>query len=124
MVPRRFFSDLIDHQVGPAFFTMVAGTGIIGSQLTQVVGNYAAATLLWLLALLLWMCLIYTIFVGLTIKETKLPIDQGINGGWLIAIVATQSVATLGGLLASHLEPYRQAVLFLALAMWLFGGMF
>lgn len=121
--PRRFFSDLFDHQLGPGFFTMVAGTGVLGSQLTLVVGRHSAATLLWFLALLLWACLIYVIFVSLTIKETKPPIDQGINGGWLLAIVATQSVATLGGLLASHLEPYGQAVLFLALVMWLFGGM-
>ncbi|MBI4318424.1 MAG: tellurite resistance/C4-dicarboxylate transporter family protein [Chloroflexi bacterium] len=122
--PRRFFADLFDHQLGPGFFTTVAGTSMFGSQLTVVMGNYAVATVLWLLALLLWMCLMYAIFVGLTIKETKPPIDQGINGGWLIAIVATQSVAVLSGLLASHLEPYRELVLFLALAMWLFGGMF
>ncbi|MBI2953215.1 MAG: tellurite resistance/C4-dicarboxylate transporter family protein [Chloroflexi bacterium] len=122
--PRRLLSDLFDHQLGPGFFTMVAGTSVLGSQLVLVVGNYAAATLLWFLALLLWMCLIYAVFVGLTIKEMKPSIDQGINGGWLIAIVATQSIAVLSGLLAAHLEAYQQVVLFLALILWLFGGMF
>jgi hypothetical protein len=34
------------------------------------------------------------VFTALTVKETKPTLDEGINGGWLVA-VATQSVSTL-----------------------------
>ena len=30
--PRRFFGDMIDHLRGPGFFTVVAGTCILGGQ--------------------------------------------------------------------------------------------
>ena len=29
--PRRFFGDMVDHLRGPGFFTMVAGTGVLGA---------------------------------------------------------------------------------------------
>jgi hypothetical protein len=68
----------------------------------------ALALLLWGLALLLWLALTYTIFTGLTIKQNKPPLDKGINGAWLLAVVATQSIATLSALLAPRLgQPVR-----------------
>ena len=46
---------------------------------------------------------------------------EGINGGWLVSVVAAQSVAALGAQLASSsAEP---KVLFFCLVMWLGGGM-
>ena len=32
MFPRRLFSDLVDHNLGVGFFTIVAGMGVLGSQ--------------------------------------------------------------------------------------------
>src|SRR5690606_24734925 len=48
---------------------------------------------------------------------------EGINGAWLIAAVATQSVAILGAQLAPGFEAARQAALFFALCMYLLGAM-
>src|SRR5574340_1136268 len=49
---------------------------------------------------------------------------QGINGAWLLAVVATQSIATLSALLAAHIgQPVKLELNFLALSMWLWGGM-
>ena len=56
-------------------------------------------------------------------KETKPLLQDGIHGGWLVSVVAAQSVSLLGGLLAEGFGPYREQVLFFALAMWLGGGM-
>jgi tellurite resistance protein TehA-like permease len=68
--------------------------------------------------------LTYAIFAALVVKENKPSLDRGINGGWLLAIVATQSIAVLTALIAAHLEqPYRVHMNFLALSMWLWGGM-
>jgi tellurite resistance protein TehA-like permease len=55
-------------------------------------------------------------------REQKPSLEEGINGAWLIAIVATQSVSVLGALLASKLEA-PQPVLCLALCMYLLGAM-
>lgn len=121
--PRRFLSDLLDHSRGPGFLTIVAGTGVLGSQFVLVAENATVAVGLWFFACLLWIVLTYAILTGLIVKESKPSLAEGINGGWLLTVVATQSIAILGALVASSLEPYQQQVLFLALAMWLLGGM-
>lgn len=120
----RVIADLQNHRHGPGFFTTVAGTCVLASQFILLHGNYAIATLLWCLGILLWICLTYAIFTSLTIKENKPQLVEGISGAWLLAVVATQSIAVLSALLASHWQqPYRLEANFLALSMWLWGGM-
>ncbi len=66
----------------------------------------------------------YGIFTVFTVKESKPSLAEGITGAWLIAVVATQSIAVLSALLAAHwAQPYRLEANFLALSMWLWGGM-
>jgi tellurite resistance protein TehA-like permease len=68
--------------------------------------------------------LTYTILAAFTIKETKPTLYEGITGAWLLAVVATQSVAALSALIALHWgQPYRLMINFGALSMWLWGGM-
>ena len=120
----EFFSDMGDHRRGPGFFTFVAGSSVLGSQILIITGNLAAATALWVLALVLWVGLTYTIFTALTIREHKPNLDEGITGAWLLAVVATQSLAVLSALIASHWEqPLKLELNFFALSMWLWGGM-
>ncbi len=122
--PQRFFGDMVDHLRGPGFFTTVAATGILGSQFILLDANYTLGTALWAFATLLWIALTYTIFAGFTIKEEKPTLDEGINGAWLLAVVATQSIAALSALLAAHVsQPGKLELNFLALSMWLWGGM-
>ncbi len=122
--PRRFFGDMIDHLRGPGFFTLVAATCILGGQFVMLAADYRTGTLLWVLALLLWVGLTYTIFTGFTVKEKKPSLDKGISGAWLLAVVATQSIAVLSTLLATHVsQPGKLELNFLALSMWLWGGM-
>jgi len=116
--PRDLFADLIDHQRGVGFFTTVAATSVLGSQLVIVAGQERFAVALWIATVVLWLILIYAVFTAFTVKESKPPLDQGINGGWLVAVVATQSVSTL----ASVLVP-SETLLFISLAFWLAGGM-
>jgi len=122
--PRRFFGDMVDHLRGPGFFTAVAATSVLGSQFVLLAADDRVGTALWTIAVTLWIGLTYTIFAGLTIKEKKPTLDQGINGAWLLAVVATQSIAVLSALLAAHVvQPYKLELNFLALSMWLWGGM-
>lgn len=121
---RQFFDDMLDHQRGPGFFTTIAGSCILGSQFILISGNYQAAFILWVIGAVLWVGLNYTIFTAFTVKEIKPPLDQGITGAWLLAVVAPQSIAVLGALLAAHWgQPYKIELNFIALSMWLWGGM-
>lgn len=116
--PREVLADVGDHQRGVGFFTAVAATSVVGSQLVIVAKQERLAFAFWIVTLVLWLVLIYAVFTALTIRETKPTLDQGINGGWLVAVVATQSVSTL----ASILKP-GETLLFVSLAFWLAGGM-
>ncbi|HZM88125.1 MAG TPA: tellurite resistance/C4-dicarboxylate transporter family protein [Blastocatellia bacterium] len=119
----RVKADVTDHVRGPGFFTVVAGTCVLGSQLVIVAGEYRAAGALWLLGLLLWVVVMYTFFAAVTVRENKPPLESGLNGAWLLAAVATQSISVLGTLLASHFGSYREPLLFFTLCMFLVGCM-
>jgi len=122
LYPRSFVRDMADFERGPGFFTLVAGTGVFGSQAIIIFGNNQLAFVLWVLSVPLWACLIYTIFAAFTVKENK-PSLEGINGGWLIAVVATQAVSNLGTLLSPRFAEQQRNILFFTFSMWLFGGM-
>jgi tellurite resistance protein TehA-like permease len=112
------FADIADHQRGVGFFTIVAATSVLGSQLVIVAKHETFGFALWFATLALWLVLVYAVFTALTVKETKPSLDAGINGGWLVAVVATQSVSTLASIL-----PASETLLFVSLAFWLAGGM-
>lgn len=121
--PRQFGSDLISHGRGPAFFTSVAATCVLGSQVLVVTGRHPMAAGLWLAGIVLWVIVTYTVFTALTVRREKPSLAEGINGGWLTAVVAAQSIAVLGAQLAPYLGAYRLPVVFFSLAAWLGGGM-
>jgi tellurite resistance protein TehA-like permease len=86
--------------------------------------DYRHAVALWVVAVALWIGLTYTIFAAFTVKETKPTLEKGITGAWLLAVVATQSLAVLSALLAAHTgAPWQLGLNFFALSMWLWGGM-
>ena len=121
--PGEVFADLIDHQRGVGFFTAVAATSVFGSQIMIILQQRDAALALWFMTLALWLVLIYAVFAGLTVKETKPSLAEGINGGWLVAVVATESVSTLATLLAPGAGARAEQLLFVSLTFWLAGGM-
>ncbi|WP_322999769.1 tellurite resistance/C4-dicarboxylate transporter family protein [Castellaniella sp.] len=122
--PRRFFGDMVSHLRGSGYFTAVAATGILASQFIVQADSLSVGFALWLLAVILWICLTYTIFTAFTVKVDKPTLDKGISGGWLLSVVATQSLAVSSALLAARIgQPYRLELNLMALSMWLWGGM-
>ena len=119
---RRVLDDLRDHARGPGFFTLVAGTCVFGAQMLVVAHELAIAQGLWLAGIGLWLVVMYAFFTAVVVREEKPTLEAGINGAWLLAIVATQGVSVLGSLLAPHL-PTAEPVLFFALCMYLLGAM-
>jgi len=123
--PRLFLADMTDHRLGPGFFTAVAGPCILGVQFLVIAHSAAVATGLLALGIVLWIGVTYTVFTAFTVKRDKPPLEHGITGAWLIAVVATQSIAVLAALLARQWpQPNRLELNFFALSMWLWGGMF
>ena len=119
----RVTADIKDHVRGPGFFTVVAGTCVLGSALVIVVDRFLPALVLWFVGISLWLVIMYTFFTAVTVRENKPTIEAGLNGGWLLAVVATQSISVLGTLLASRLVDYREPILFFTLCMFLLGCM-
>lgn len=118
----RFLSDLSSHPRAVGFFTIVAATSVVGSQLVVVGEAPGPALAFWVAGIALYVLLIYAIFGLLMVKEQKPALAEGLNGGWLVAIVAAQSIAVLGAQLAPSFGSPEPA-LFFCLAMWLGGGM-
>lgn len=122
--PRAVVHDLLHHKTSAGFFTIVASTCIVGSQFILVAHNYTIAILLWVIAIIVWIGLTYTIFTAYTIVEDKPSLVEGLSGAWLLAVVATQSIAVLSSLIAAYWpQPLRLELNFFALSMWLWGGM-
>jgi tellurite resistance protein TehA-like permease len=121
--PRDVVADLIDHQRGVGFFTAIAATSVLGSQVMILHQRHGIAAGLWVITIVLWLGLVYAVFTALTVKEVKPPLDQGISGGWLVAVVATESVSTLASLIAPAFGTFSREILFISLTFWLAGGM-
>jgi tellurite resistance protein TehA-like permease len=123
LFPERVAADLKHHGRAVGFFTTVAGTCVIGSQWLIVAGVRGIAIWLWFAGIVLWAFLTYTVFTVLTVEREKPPLAEGINGGWLVSVVAAQSVSVLGSQLAAGFGANAAATVFFCLVMWLGGGM-
>ncbi len=113
--------DLTDHARGPGFFTIIAGTCIVGSQFAILFQNLDIARSLWYLGIVLWTIVTYIFFTAVTVHDPKPSFETGLNGGWLITVVGTQSIAVLGSLIIT--EPADNKILFFSLCMFLLGCM-
>jgi tellurite resistance protein TehA-like permease len=116
-------ADLMNHTRAVGFFTTVAATCVLGSQWFVIAGAWTLAAWLWVVGIVLWGVITYAVFTLLTVKERKPSLGEGINGGWLLAVVAAQSVSVLGSQLAPGFDSRSPTVLFFSLVMWLGGGM-
>ncbi|KAB2965817.1 MAG: C4-dicarboxylate ABC transporter [Thermoanaerobaculia bacterium] len=123
LFPRRLVADFADHARGSGYFTTVAGTCVLGSQCLLVAGWRGAAEALFGAGLALWAVVMYAFFAAVIVRETKPTLEQGINGAWLIATVATQSVAVLALGLGDPFGWPAEAVAFGALVFFLVGCM-
>jgi tellurite resistance protein TehA-like permease len=121
--PSRVKADLFHHGRAVGFFTTVAATCVLGTQTLLIGGSWPVAALLWFAGIVLWAGLTYGVFTALTVAPQKPPLAEGLNGGWLVAVVAAQSVSVLGSQLAPGFGASAADVLLFCLVLWLGGGM-
>ena len=100
----RVAADLRNHARGPGFFTLVAGTCVLGTEILLLTGQRPVAWGLWLVGISLWLLVMYSFFPAVMAADNKPPLDAGLNGTWLVAVVATQSLVVLGTLLLAGLD--------------------
>lgn len=120
---RRCFQDLIDHKRGVGFFTTVAASSVLGTQFLLIAELRSIAVVLWCASVGLGFLTTYIFFTGFVVKEIKPSLVDGIHGGWLLAVVAIQSISVLGSQLAHGFGDFAPPVHLYTLSMWLVGGM-
>jgi tellurite resistance protein TehA-like permease len=122
--PQAFVADIQSHSRGVGFFTTVAAIAVFGTQLVLQMDAPRIAAVFWIAAAILWFLTIYGVLAVLTVKPDKPSLADGLNGGWLVSVVASQSVALLTVLIpaAGVLGGLERPLLFVALVLWLGGG--
>jgi tellurite resistance protein TehA-like permease len=113
---RALWSDLINPRLVFSFFTIVAGTDVFGIGI-NLRGFATIALLMWLFALALWFILIYFSFAVLVFLNTARGANV-VHGGWLIAIVGTESLVILGTIVAPGTGSLSAAVFVLIHMLW------
>ncbi len=118
--PFAVLADFTSHERGPSFLTIVAANGVLGSQF--VVFNrltFLLPALFWF-SLVLWALLVYGFLTAVTVSVVKPDLAHGLNGSWLLLVVATESIAVLACLLALRTSAPPPLV-FTALSFYLLG---
>jgi tellurite resistance protein TehA-like permease len=121
--PSSFFGDFTNFQRGPGFFTVIAGTCILGSQFSVILKADGLASWILYTGIGLWLFIVYTIFFLFTIWPEKPPLQEGIDGAWLVATVGTQSISILSSLLSAHFPLHSATFLFIGIGFF-FAGIF
>lgn len=116
---RELWADLTEPRLVFSFFTIVAACDVLGVQFT-LRGIVEPAIALWLLALATWVLLSYLSFSVLTFVNAGSGADV-VHGGWLIAIVGTESLVLLGAPLAPQFGALTPLTFVTIHALWGIG---
>ncbi len=114
--------DLLNPRMVFSFFTLVAATDIVGLLLLDR-GHTALALACWFFAFAAWCTLLYLAFSVLTFLTHEQNVNV-VHGGWLIAIVGTQSLVLLGARLAPELGAYAGYMMVEVHMLWGLGLIF
>ena len=122
--PAAFTADIRSHSRGVGFFTAVAALGVFGEQLVLQTHAVRLAVFFWAAAGVLLPVILYGELAVLTVRPDKPSLVEGLNGAWLVSVVAAQSVSILT---VSVLPPglpadLQQPLMFVALVLWLGAG--
>lgn len=118
--PGAMCKDLNNPATTFGFFTIVAGSNVLAVRFIFA-GWISLSMAMGVLGLIVWTALFYTI---MTVMITGPAIQlSSVNGGWLIAIVAEQSIATYLAALID-IMPHQVSLLFLlSTTFWAMGLM-
>ena len=121
LFPAAAFKDLATHAKGAGYLTVTAATSVLGTQLFLLYRLEQVALCFWWAALVSWALILYSFFILVTLSPRKPSLEDGMNGGWLLLTVATQSICVLGSLLSSSFPWSASIVLFIDASFYLLG---
>lgn len=114
-------TDLSDSSQGPALLTFVAGSGMLGVQYCLIAKVFLPAVVLLAVAFAAWLFFVYGFLLIRITQAIKPGLESGLNGGWLLMVVSTQSLSILGSQLSAHLSFPANVTLLFTLAAYLLG---
>ncbi|MCF3945215.1 tellurite resistance/C4-dicarboxylate transporter family protein [Acidiphilium sp. AL] len=120
--PHAVLTDFKSHERGPTFLTIVAANGVLGSEFAVFNTLTFLLPVLFWFSLTLWALLVYGFLTAVTVSTAKPDLAHGLNGAWLLLVVATESIAVLACFLALRTGAPPPLV-FAALSFYLLGTM-
>ena len=121
---KSFKRDLSTHSRGAGFLTIVAASCLLGVECILLKNTFELPVFIWYFSIGLWLILLYSFFVLVTIKKQKPTLESGLNGSWLLIVVSAQALSILGSLVHPHLKIPVEASLFINLFFYLLGVLF
>ena len=123
LYPQAMVSDIRSRGRGLGFLTIVAALSVFGTQLDLQMGQPWLAAMIWVGAAAVGAVMTYGLLAVLVALPDK-PRLADVSGGWMIIVVAAQSVAILAVLVLARgvLAGFQQPLMFAALALWLAAG--
>lgn len=119
-----FKKDMATPAAGAGFLTIVAATCIVGIEHAVLKNQFMASIVFWGIALVVWLILIYSFFILVTIRHSKSSLEKGINGSWLLFIVSAQALSILGNMITPYINLKGEMMLFISLSFYLLGLIF
>lgn len=120
--PRAVLADFASHERGPSFLTIVAANGVLGSEFVLFnMLTFLLPALFWFSAVL-WTLMVYGFLSIVTVSIVKPDLEHGLNGAWLLLVVATEAISLLACYLALQTNA-PPVLVFAAFAYYLLGAM-
>lgn len=102
------------------FFTITAGLDVLGVRF-EVAGHPLVTAVLAALAAAVWLVLTYGVPASLLIGRTRDSVLGGVNGSWLLWIVATQSLSLVSAILVPAWPSQSALLAPVAVGLWSVG---
>ncbi len=117
--PQNVWRDFLNPATAFGFFTFIAAVGVLATRFA--LGGWTTVPgVLTVVAAIAWFVMTYWTFAMLIFTNER-PVEQALNGSWLITIVATEALANTWVLLTNVRPEQRATLQLLAYAFWTFG---
>jgi tellurite resistance protein TehA-like permease len=120
LFPQRFLDDLLSRRRVFGFFTFVAAAGVLAGRFEDA-GRRTEALVLGAACVVAWIVLNYGV-PALLVTTRGFARLADVDGGWLLWVVATESVATLAAQLGRDIPGGEGALSAAAVCFWAAGA--
>jgi len=116
----RVIADASAPERAFGFFTITAGLGVLGVRFA-LAGHPLPAAILAGLAAAVWLLLTYGVPASVLLNRTRDSVLGGVNGSWLLWIVATQSLSVSAAILVPAWPSQAALLAPVATGLWSVG---